>query len=150
MGAKLLHRMPELLILIKGMVSAMRSVFFTFLLILILVYIFSIAFKQLTDGSQAGKDFFPTIPHAMHTLWIDGTLLDGPNNVVEALLKDHGPVLVLLFYVFVLLSALNLMNMLIGVLCDVVSAVASTEKEAITVGKVKDGFLHILDTEGLD
>merc|ERR550532_2916939 len=76
--AKLLRSMPELLILIKGMVSAMRSVFFTLLLLGILIYVFAIAFRQLTADTDAGKIYFYNIPKSMHTLLIDGTIMDGP------------------------------------------------------------------------
>merc|ERR1712003_287953 len=46
--ARLLRSMPELLILIKGMVAALRSVFFTLLLLVILMYVFAILFRQMT------------------------------------------------------------------------------------------------------
>jgi len=149
--AKLLRSMPELLILIKGMVAAMRSVFFTLLLLLIIIYVFAIAFRQLLDGTNVGKNYFNSIFKSMHTLLIDGTLLDGTGSVVRALdAESAGFIYVLLFYLFILLAALTVMNMLIGVLCEVVSAVASTERESITLGMLKDGFLEIMDSGGLD
>jgi len=147
--AKLLHAFPELLILIKGMASATRSVFVTLLLLFMLIYLFSIAFRQLTDGSAVGSRYFPDMWVSMHTLWIDGTLLDGPGNVVSMLL-DESLVFVLIFYVFVLLAALTVMNMLIGVLCEVVSAVAATERETIMMTTVKEGFDRIIREGGLD
>merc|ERR1719329_1016455 len=45
--ARMLRSMPELLILIKGMVAAMRSVGFVLLLQIIMMYVFSIAFELL-------------------------------------------------------------------------------------------------------
>jgi len=42
------------------------------------------------------------------------------------------------------------MNMLIGVLCEVVSAVAATEKEELTVAFVKEKLLEVMQTSGLD
>jgi len=147
--AKLLRSMPELLILIKGMVSAMKSLFFTMLLLLILIYLFAIMFRQLTDGSEVGIRYFGDMITAMHTLMLDGTFLDGVGSVMKALEKES-IVYVLLFYLFILLSALTVMNMLIGVLCEVVSAVASLEREQIAVGMVKDGFMDIIAKGGLD
>eukprot|EP00420_Gonyaulax_spinifera_P027062 CAMPEP_0197898118 /NCGR_PEP_ID=MMETSP1439-20131203/43295_1 /TAXON_ID=66791 /ORGANISM="Gonyaulax spinifera, Strain CCMP409" /LENGTH=682 /DNA_ID=CAMNT_0043518811 /DNA_START=58 /DNA_END=2102 /DNA_ORIENTATION=+ len=147
--AKLLRSMPELLILIKGMASAMRSVFFTLILLSILLYVFAIAFRQLTADTPAGEKYFSTIINAMHTLLIDGTLLDGTGSLVKTL-EEAGVVYVVILYMFILLSALTVMNMLIGVLCEVVSAVAATEKESITVSLVKDGILDIIDKGGLD
>jgi len=147
--AKLLRSMPELLILIKGMMSAMKSLFFTMVLLLILIYVFAIAFRQLTDGSPVGVLYFRGMVTAMHTLLIDGTFLDSAGSVVKELEKES-IAYVVMFYVFVLLSALTVMNMLIGVLCEVVTAVASAEREQITVGVVKDGFMDIIAQGGLD
>eukprot|EP00929_Paragymnodinium_shiwhaense_P008245 TRINITY_DN11218_c0_g1_i1.p1 TRINITY_DN11218_c0_g1~~TRINITY_DN11218_c0_g1_i1.p1 ORF type:complete len:784 (-),score=151.71 TRINITY_DN11218_c0_g1_i1:418-2769(-) len=147
--AKLLRSMPELLILVKGMVSAMRSVFFTLLLLMILLYIFGIAFRQLVGDTPAGKLYFSSMINAMHTLLLDGCLLDGAGRIVVALAEESF-VYVLVFYVFILLAALTVLNMLIGVLCEVVSAVAATEKEAITVSLVKEGVEEIIQQTGLD
>merc|ERR1711953_1356064 len=45
---------------------------------------------------------------------------------------------------FVLASALTVMNMLIGVLCEVVTGVAAAEKEAFEVNLVKETLLVML------
>ena len=42
--------MPELLILIKGLMVAARSVFFTLVLLLLITYVFSIAFARLSEA----------------------------------------------------------------------------------------------------
>merc|ERR1719506_3591226 len=55
-----------------------------------------------------------------------------------------------IFYLFVLLSALTVMNMLIGVLCEVVSAVSETEKESLTVQFVKETLQEVMKHSGLD
>jgi len=47
-------------------------------------------------------------------------------------------------------ASLTLMNMLVGVLVDVVQAVASTEKEALKMSYVKERILFILRNTGLD
>merc|ERR1711871_1165907 len=59
-------------------------------------------------------------------------------------LWDESFALVLIFYVFLLLSALTVMNMLIGVLCEVVSAVGEAEKEQAAVDLVKKTVLIML------
>merc|ERR1719183_2384679 len=59
--ARLLRSMPELLVLIKGMIAAIRSVFFTLLLLFLLLYVFSILFRQLTMESLIGEEKFPSI-----------------------------------------------------------------------------------------
>merc|ERR1719214_427084 len=57
--ARLLRALPELMILIKGMLSATRSVFFTLCLLTIIMYVFGIAFTQLCRGTLLEKDHFP-------------------------------------------------------------------------------------------
>jgi len=147
--ARLCKAMPELLILVKAMVASIRSCFFVFLLLAMMLYIFGIFFRQLTAGTPAGEAYFTSVLSSMHTLWLDGTLLDNTSQIVDALWEE-GIALVLIFYVFVLLSALTLMNMLVGVLVEVVSAVAATEREGLTVSFVKAKLLEIIERSGCD
>eukprot|EP00927_Polykrikos_kofoidii_P025042 TRINITY_DN22583_c0_g1_i2.p1 TRINITY_DN22583_c0_g1~~TRINITY_DN22583_c0_g1_i2.p1 ORF type:complete len:804 (+),score=113.45 TRINITY_DN22583_c0_g1_i2:93-2504(+) len=142
--AKLLRSMPELLILIKGMAHAMRSVFFTLLLLAIIIYVFAIAFRQLTSDTHLEEVLFPSIGVTMHLLLLDGTLMDSTGTVVQHMLLEESYFCLFLFYLFILLAALTVMNMLIGVLCEVVSAVASTEREGIMLGTIRDGIMPII------
>merc|ERR1719498_276364 len=54
------------------------------------------------------------------------------------------------YAVVILLAALTMMNMLVGVLCEVVSAVAATEKEELAVTLVRTTLQQILNDTGLD
>merc|ERR1719422_362308 len=115
---RLFRAMPELLILVKGIIAATRSVFFTLILLFALLYVFAIALRQLTDGTPVGTEHFKTVPDAMYTLLIDGTFMDN-----LAVVRDLGTTSILcsiFFWMFVLLSSCTVMNMLIGVLCEVV------------------------------
>eukprot|EP00927_Polykrikos_kofoidii_P084894 TRINITY_DN9081_c0_g1_i1.p1 TRINITY_DN9081_c0_g1~~TRINITY_DN9081_c0_g1_i1.p1 ORF type:complete len:664 (-),score=140.56 TRINITY_DN9081_c0_g1_i1:252-2243(-) len=147
--AKLLRAMPELLILIKGMVSAMRSVCFTLLLQLIILYVFGITFVQITSDMEIGQKHFGLVVTSMHTLLVYGTLMDNIGELVYELIEESA-INAGVFYIFVLISALTVMNMLIGVLCEVVSAVAATEKEQLTVTYVKGQVQEILRQGGVD
>merc|ERR1740130_1625889 len=60
--AKLLRAMPELLILIKGIGVASRSVFYTLCLLAVVIYVFAVAFRQLTDNMEIGKKYFSSVP----------------------------------------------------------------------------------------
>merc|ERR1712216_89999 len=122
--ARLLRAMPELMILIKGMVSATRSVFFTFCLLALVMYVFAIAFTQM--GKEFQKQdaelaaYFLNVPASMYTLWIHGALLDDLSRICGILARNSPYGMLPLFFVFMLLGALTIMNMLIGVLCEVV------------------------------
>eukprot|EP00930_Biecheleria_cincta_P043783 TRINITY_DN30054_c0_g1_i1.p1 TRINITY_DN30054_c0_g1~~TRINITY_DN30054_c0_g1_i1.p1 ORF type:complete len:667 (+),score=122.26 TRINITY_DN30054_c0_g1_i1:61-2061(+) len=147
--ARLLRALPELLIMLKGIVSATRSVFLTLGLLAIILYIFGIAFRQLTEDTRVGKRHFGTVLESMKTLLLYGTLLDNVGSMVDQLGSDV-PMTVPVFFMFVLLAALTVMNMLIGVLCEVVGAVAVREKEEMTCTFVKDRLQTILHASGLD
>eukprot|EP00927_Polykrikos_kofoidii_P083262 TRINITY_DN8487_c1_g2_i1.p1 TRINITY_DN8487_c1_g2~~TRINITY_DN8487_c1_g2_i1.p1 ORF type:complete len:610 (-),score=116.47 TRINITY_DN8487_c1_g2_i1:220-1962(-) len=134
--ARMLRSMPELMILIKGMLAAARSVFFTMCLLLIVIYIFAIALVQMSAGTEAEKLYFSSIPETMYLLLIHGTFLENLGTMVENISKS-GFIFPVVLYAFISIAALMVMNMLIGVLCEVVSAVASTENEEMTVTFVK-------------
>merc|ERR1719272_539102 len=85
----------------------------------------------------------------MATLLHRCTFMDDFVEIADDI-ADHEPALLCLLYSFVLVASLTLMNMLIGVLVDVVQAVASHEKEAMTMGYVKDKLSFIMSKEGLD
>eukprot|EP00927_Polykrikos_kofoidii_P025277 TRINITY_DN2274_c0_g1_i2.p1 TRINITY_DN2274_c0_g1~~TRINITY_DN2274_c0_g1_i2.p1 ORF type:complete len:730 (+),score=121.52 TRINITY_DN2274_c0_g1_i2:51-2192(+) len=147
---RLLRAMPELMIMIKGMMAATRSVFFTLCLLLTIMYVFGVAFKQLADGTMFGSKHFSTVPQSMFTLLVYGTFLDSVGIFFGELLNEHFA-LNILFCVFVLLGSLTVMNMLVGVLCEVVSAVAATEQEEMLVTYVNDKLskvMAMLDTDG--
>lgn len=140
--ARLLRAMPELLILMKGMIAAMRSVVFTMSLLFVMLYVFGIAFVQLCDGSEC-QELFPNVPEAMHELLLNAALMDGMGNLVMPL-KEQNLLMMLGLYAFIFLSALTIMNMLIGVICEVVSAVAATERESLSLGFVRDRIHQLI------
>jgi hypothetical protein len=133
--AKLLRAIPELIILIKGIAVASRSVVFTLMLLAVILYFFAIVFRQITDDTALGEALFPSVPDAMRSLLLDGVLPDQASIVNQCL--DDSWILGILILLFVLLATLTVMNMLVGVLCEVVSVVSSVEKEELTVNYVK-------------
>jgi hypothetical protein len=141
--ARMLRSMPELMILIKGMVAASRSVFFTMCLLVIGMYLFAIAMRQLTDGTSVGDEYFSSVPASMHKLLIEGVFLDNMGDTVDTIAAS-GAFYAVIFLVFVVFAALMVMNMLIGVLCEVVSAVASTEREEMNMLALKSKLKQVM------
>jgi len=127
---KMLRSLPELMILIKGMATAMKSVAYVMGLLVLITYVFAIAFTQLAVGQQCGDDYFANVAHSMYSLFIYATFLDDLSAFTDALRFENPPLLVVTF-IFIPLAALTVMNMLIGVLCEVVSAVADRERDEI-------------------
>merc|ERR1712232_1008278 len=113
---RMLRSPPELMILIKGMMSAMRSVFY-------------VAFCQMAVNTPTiGDTYFRNVAFGMYSLFIYATFLDDLSNLMDDLRNDKWP-LVFLALVFICLASMTGMNMLVGVLCEVVASVAETEKQ---------------------
>eukprot|EP00927_Polykrikos_kofoidii_P083241 TRINITY_DN8483_c0_g1_i1.p1 TRINITY_DN8483_c0_g1~~TRINITY_DN8483_c0_g1_i1.p1 ORF type:complete len:781 (-),score=142.02 TRINITY_DN8483_c0_g1_i1:41-2383(-) len=146
--ARLFRAMPELMIMIKGMAVAMRSVFFTLLLLLCIVYVFAIIFVQLCGPrgalpeSSVGRDFFPDVIMSMNSLLLEGALPDQSAFVSEV--GAPHPVMRILVMLYILLAGLTVMNMLVGVLCEVISVVSSVEKESLLVNFVKSELIEMI------
>merc|ERR1712167_342754 len=94
--SRMLRSLPELMILIKGMVTAMKSVSYVMGLLILITYVFAIAFTQLAVGTETlGDDFFANIAHSMYSLLIYATLLDDLSYFTDALRFEMWPLLVL-------------------------------------------------------
>merc|ERR1719375_546601 len=76
-----------------------------------------------------------------------GTLMDNIRDTTDVLLESeqHNTYLMLfIFMVFLILSGITVMNMLIGVVCEVISAVAANEKENCARELVQQTLLVML------
>lgn len=127
---KLMAYIPEIMILIKGMVEGMRSVGLTMGLLLCVIYVVAIALVSIADGTDVGKTYFPTVPEAMYTLLIHGMVPD-IGGVMEEMKQEW--YIAVTFVVFVFFSTFTVLNMLIGILCEVVSSVKVVEQEQMDI-----------------
>jgi voltage-gated sodium channel len=143
---RMLRSLPELMILIKGMLTAMKSVVYVLCLLVLITYVFAIAFTQLSVGTPTiGEDYFANVAHSMYSLIIYATLLDNLSAFMDGLRYEMWPLLVLAI-IFIALAALTVMNMLIGVLCEVVQAVADTERASIQIEAAKEQMLAVVES----
>lgn len=140
--AKVLRAVPELVVLMKGVSVASRSMFVTLFLLMIIIYVFAVAFRQLTEGTNIGEDYFKSVPSSMNSLLLRGALPDHfemVNSVADELWYLW-PFIML----FILLASLTVMNMLVGILVEVVAAITVAEKEEMTVGYIKRELLSVM------
>ena len=132
--------MPELMILVKGLVVAARSVFFTMVLLLLITYVFSIAFLQLSQAynEEMLQTYFPTMPQSVLTL-IVYCIMPDQKEFFDGVTGDNGErwFLGALVIVYVLVGSLIVMNMLVGILVEAVQTVATMEHEQIHVDFAK-------------
>uniref|UniRef100_A0A7S0BC97 Ion transport domain-containing protein n=1 Tax=Pyrodinium bahamense TaxID=73915 RepID=A0A7S0BC97_9DINO len=135
---KLMRFFPELMTLVKGMVRAMESVLFVLLFLVILTYGTSIIFtstfgkppdqRSEEDEDSAAREIFGNIFSSMMSLFTHGVLGD---NLFETItiIRDENVLLLWVFFAFMVVSGITLLNMLIGVLCKVIEQTASEELE---------------------
>lgn len=145
---RLLRVVPELVIMVRGMVAALRSVAMTLLLLGIIIYIFAICFRSLTDGTELGESLFRNIPQTWVSLLLNGAIPDHGPFVFEMADHNVGLAAISLFFVFV--ASLTVLNLLVGVLVEVVGIVSAAEKEAIAANFVKESLTSILLSRDVD
>jgi len=141
---RVLRLFPEVLTLIKGITRATRSVFYTLFMLLVLLFVFAIIFKSEAHEADNLQELFPSIITAVLTLLLKGVLMDGATLTFFAILEDSW-ILAILFIVFIFLSAFVVLNMLIGILCDVVCQVSQIEKDDAAVNYLRSTLLDLLD-----
>jgi len=149
-----LRFMPELVSMVKGMRAAAQAVFTALAMILALMYIFAIIMNMTLKDEPAVRKYFGNLTATMWTLTLDGVLADSPGLVIRLLASSgtwNGQAGLLIFMMFILVSCFFLLNMLIGVLCEVVNTVANREKDEAAVNLVRETILLLLkqfDSDG--
>lgn len=132
--ARLLRAIPEVVVLLKSVGIAIRSVMIFFVLWVVLIFVFAIVFRQLTDGDDIGDRYFKSVPSAMNTLLLNGLLPENESIVNQV--SESNPMLWILIMSFILLASLTLMHMLLGVLVENISVISVAEKEGMAVVSV--------------
>ncbi|CAL1141465.1 unnamed protein product [Cladocopium goreaui] len=136
--AKLLHAVPELTIIMKGIKYASRSVLVFFLFWSMVVYVFALILRQVTVGYGVGTQYFSNVPQAVNNLLLYG-IIPSQRDLVDATSTVGAwmwPVIVFFFF-FV---SITIMYMLVGVLVDVMRVTSQTEKEGITISYLAHEF----------
>lgn len=140
---RLLQVVPEAVTLLKGIAQAARSVIVALIMLLLLTYTFAIFF---TKQARLDEDFavqFGSVGRSWLTLWYHGVILDDVADVLYVLEKDS--LMVIFFIVFILLSNWTVLNMLVGILCDVVSTVKKNEDECKETKEIHEALYGILE-----
>merc|ERR1719424_1389947 len=127
--SRLCRALPELMTMVKGMLVATRAVSSAMMVLVLLVYVFAIIMNSLNKKEELLLIYFGDMRSSMMTLLLQGVFLDNISVVATLLLDTGSHVSLVAFGFFVLLTATTVMNMLIGVLCEVVCEVAKAEQE---------------------
>jgi hypothetical protein len=141
--ARVLRRVPEFMILVKGMGVALRSVTSMLGLLVLIMYVFSIIFTELFRDSNAAAGIgFETVMESMNTLLLHCILVD-QGDILQKLL-DKGVTYYVVMVIFLVLTTMTVFNMLIGVMCEQIGGTAEYEREALLVEQVKERVQEIL------
>merc|ERR1719265_1194261 len=125
------------------------------------MYVFAIIFtSQMGDADntepeeETAEHMFGTMGDSMMSLFTHGVLGDNLSQTLQAIIDfpngeggAAGLVLLWLFFVFFAISSMTLLNMLIGVLCEVITQTAESEKDSTQVRElrmcIEDAFAMI-------
>jgi hypothetical protein len=145
---RMLRSFPELVIMVKGMLTAVASVMYCLGLLIMITYVFSIALTQISDREYEGgvwETYYTSVPHAMYTLAVYGLFGDNLAEFCDMNRAENTACLIIVT-IYVILASMTVLNMLIGILCQVISSVAIAERESIMVDQVHSEFESILKT----
>jgi len=126
----------------------MRSVFVTLCLLVCVIYVFALCFRHLTAGEDIGDKYFSSVPAAMTSLFLHGVIPDMSPFVTDVSASSF--IFGFLVVAFILIATLMVLNMLVGVLVEVVGGVASLEKDhqaALLVKRSLVAILHLNDED---
>lgn len=150
---RLVRSIPELNVLVKGMVMAMRSVVAILALEFLVIYIFAIMLTALLSNQEAtalvGEGKFQGVLQASNFLLIQVLCGIDAGLLNDVLQYNIGCYVMLLLFVF--FAQMGLLNMLTGVVCDVIGAVSSEYKDdshAKDVDQQIGSIARTLDEDG--
>lgn len=155
--AKLMRFFPELQIIVKGMVAAVRSVASTAVLLILVLYVFAILFtSEYHQGTKADEDLaeheaeflFGSLMKSMRYLFIMGTILDDITLCCNNVRGSSKSYMIAAFIAFVLISSFTMLNMLIGILCEVVCATGEGQRNTNTEANVREAITGLF--QGMD
>jgi len=154
--ARLMKALPELVTQIKGLMRSLRAISSSMILVGLMVYVWAIMMHMLMKEEHEYNEkiwadsslSFATMTSCIWTLLMAGTMmLDDSSPLMSSLLFSDKFNYVLsgfLFVLYTMCSAMCILQMLIGVLCDVVSTVKAEEQSATAIGLLKQELVETL------
>mmetsp|Transcript_175 Transcript_175/g.718 ORF Transcript_175/g.718 Transcript_175/m.718 type:complete len:645 (-) Transcript_175:71-2005(-) len=158
--AKLMRAFPQLLMIVRGINAAMRAVSWTALLLVIVTLTWAVMFtNQFHQGRRSDAEvegiqievFFGSMGKSMLSLLVMGTILDDVTACTDSIRDTGNMGMLILFLVYVLLNSFTMMNMLVGILVEVVGNTAESERMVTMEGAVRDAIMTIfvqMDADG--
>lgn len=151
---RVLRFVPELAMMVRSLVAAIRSVTTTFALAVGIMYIFSIVFTQWARTHEQKypcdppvncvEAAFGSIAKSFLTLF-QILCFDATFSLIRAIIQER-PLYGCLLLVFIVIAAFTVLNMLIGVVCQIVAQTSANERSASMKLEVSK-LLRLLEIE---
>jgi len=139
---KICRFMPELETMMSSMLTGIRAVLTAGMIMLAMTYGFAIALRSQSMSTDLGHDLFSSVPLSIYRL------------LVETMLPDNGELLThivreswscgIIYGSFLLLSTITVLNLVVGILVDVVSRVSSEETEERNIEAMSNALESML------
>jgi hypothetical protein len=144
---KLMRYAPELMMIVRGIAAAVKAVAWTAVLLVIITYTWAILFTneyhqgRMTNEEVAEEggieDLFGSMGKSMLSLLVMGTILDDVTACTDAIRESGNRTMLFAFLLYILINSFTMMNMLVGILVEVVGNTAEGEKERVTEDRVR-------------
>lgn len=157
--SRIFRMVPELGMMVKSLAAAARSVSSTFFLEVGIMYVFAVictqwakshdnpCFSTTEDEECAATAYFGSIAKSFLSL-LQILVFDDTFAIIRPVLKDTWYVGVLLI-TFMVIGSFTVLNMLIGIICEIVSTTTQDEKNKMLMNRVKEVFATIdMDNSG--
>jgi len=126
--AKVIRQLPELVIIIRGIVFAYKAISFTILLIGITIYAGALVFRVLLEGTEIGAARFASVPMAFMTLLVEATLSGSKGGILIVEATQEHLCYALLILAYVVVANITMMGIVSGLLVQAVKTVTEVEK----------------------
>lgn len=160
--AKLMHAFPQLMMIVHGISAALKAVVWSAILLVIVTLTAAIVFTStFHQGSKSDaevveqgiviEEFFGSMGKSMLSLLIMGTILDDVTACTDAIRATGNTAMLVCFLLYILLNSFTMLNMLTGILVEVVGNTSESEsKNAVeqnALSSVLDIFVQ-MDEDG--
>jgi hypothetical protein len=150
---RMLRFLPELMVFIHGFIAASRSVVSAFLLLVIVLYLASITLVQLGKDRADLTEYFATVWHTLGYLLVMTVLPDMWPYVVQITNASDTStppwILAVILILFLMVACVIVLNMLVGVLVEVVATVMHKEQDRMDCDYVKSRMEELIDNRDL-
>jgi voltage-gated sodium channel len=151
----MMKRLEKLRVIVQALLSALPSVGWVVVLLLIIYYIFAVIGTNLF--STLSPDYFGTLWRTLYTLF-QVTMADDLGNISRPLLSS-GVGAVIYFVSFVALSSILVLNVIVGVVVDSMEEIRNTDRsrnssenllEEIGISEKKKDCVDIAEADVLE